>query len=278
MILLIFLTEALVASVAVCYFVSAVQWWWLAPIALGMFMALNVLYILFLLLVSLCLGKGENKREHPHIHRMTVRSVAWILQVLNIKVTLEGEEKLPNEPMVLVGNHRSDFDPMAGMVALSRRKLSYISKESNMRIPIAGPFVRRSWFLPLDRENPMRAARTLRNAAKLVRDRGYDMGIYPEGTRNRTWETGLLPFKEGAFMLAKWAGAPIALMSTEGTERIAGHVIFRRNHVRLRILEVISKEDVARMSHEELCVYAARVLSDALGHKTDAMPRDTAQP
>ncbi len=261
MIITIFFLEAVIAAVLVCS-LTPVAWYWGFLIALGAFVGLNVAYLVFAYFFSLCLGKGENKREHPHIRRMTVRSVGWILNVLNIGFTIEGREKLPRDPVVLVSNHRSDFDPMVTMVALSRRKLAYISKESNLKIPLAGAFVRRCWFLPIDRENPRKALRTLRHGADLIRQ-GHDMGIYPEGTRSR--EGGLLPFKEGAFMMAKWADAPVAVMTTEGTERIAGHVVFRRNRVKLRIVEVIPREDVAAMSVVELTHRAESLLRDALG-------------
>ncbi len=262
MISLIFLAEALIASAALCGFVDAIAWWWYPLLTVGVFLGLNVAYIVFLYVASLCLGKGENKREHPFIRRFTVRSVGWILNVLRIRVTLEGREKMPDEPVVLVSNHRSDFDPMVAVVAFSRRRLSYISKESNLHIPIAGAFVRRCWFLPIDRENPRRAIRTIKEGARLVREEKLDMGIYPEGTRSRTG--GPLPFKEGAFMMAKWAKAPIVVMTTEGTERIAGRVILHRNRVKLRIAEVISREDVEAMSVAELTARAEKSLRDAL--------------
>ncbi len=262
MICLIFLAEALLASAALCAHVQAVDWWWYLPIVIGIFIGLNIAYLIFVYLFSLLLGKGENKREHPFLRRMTVRSVGWILNVLRIRVTLEGREMMPDEPVVLVSNHRSDFDPMVAMVAFSRRRLAYISKESNLRIPIAGAFVRRCWFLPIDRENPRRAIRTIKEGARLVREEGLDMGIYPEGTRSRTG--GPLPFKEGAFMMAKWAKAPIVVMTTEGTERIAGRVILHRNRVKLRIVEVISREEVEAGSVAELTARAEKSLRDAL--------------
>ncbi len=258
----IFMAEALLASAAICFFIDAVRWWWLLPIAFGIYILLNIAYLVFAYLFSLCLGKGENKREHPFLRRMTIHSVAWILDVLRIRVTLEGRELMPEEPVVLISNHRSDFDPMAAMVAFSKRRLAFISKESNLHIPLAGAFVRRCWFLPIDRENPRRAIRTIKEGARLVREEGLDMGIYPEGTRSRTG--GPLPFKEGAFMMAKWANAPIVVMTTEGTERIAGRVILHRNHVKLRIVEVISREEVAATSVPALTARAELSLRKAL--------------
>ncbi len=265
MICSIFLAEALLASAALCFFADSISWWWYLPLVIGIYVGLNIAYLIFAYLFSLCLGKGENKREHPFLRRMTVRSVAWILDVLRIRVTLEGKELMPEEPVILVSNHRSDFDPMVAMVAFSHRRLAYISKESNLHIPLAGAFVRRCWFLPIDRENPRRAIRTIKEGARLVREEGLDMGIYPEGTRSHSG--GPLPFKEGAFMMAKWANAPIVVMTTEGTEKIAGHVILRRNRVKLRIVEVISREDVAASNVPTLTSRAEKALRAALNQE-----------
>ncbi len=262
MIMWTFVAEALLASALLCAHVDAIAWWWLLPIAIGVFLLLNVGYIILAFVLSLMLGKGENKREHGFIRRMVVRSVKWLLTIMRIRVTVEGKEKLPREPVVLVSNHRSDFDPMAGMVAFSGRRLSYISKESNFHIPIAGPFVRRCWFLAIDRENPRNAVKTIEKAARLIREEGLDIGIYPEGTRTR--KGGPRRFKEGAFMMAKWANAPIVLMTTEGTERIAGRTPLHASHVRLRIVEVISCEEVAATPVGELTARAEKTMREAL--------------
>ena len=271
MILWIFAAESLVAAILLGAFVPTAVWWQTVLLSVGgfvgAFIVLNVLYILLLLLISFFFSKEEPRRESRFWRRWTVRSVAWILNVLRVRVKVEGRELIPKEPMVLVSNHRSDFDPMVAMVAFSRRPLVYISKESNLRIPIAGAFVRRCHFLPIDRENPRAALGTLKKAANLMQERGFDIGIYPEGTRS--YKGGPKPFKEGAFLMAKQAGAPIVLMTTEGTEEIAGHVVVRRNMVHLRILRTISAEEVAATSARELMRLSEETLLAALGQATE---------
>lgn len=271
MILWIFAAESLVAAILLGAFVPTAVWWQTVLLSVGgfvgAFIVLNVLYILLLLLISFFFSKEEPRRESCFWRRWTVRSVAWILNVLRVRVKVEGRELIPKEPMVLVSNHRSDFDPMVAMVAFSRRPLVYISKESNLRIPIAGAFVRRCHFLPIDRENPRAALGTLKKAANLMQERGFDIGIYPEGTRS--YKGGPKPFKEGAFLMAKQAGAPIVLMTTEGTEEIAGHVVVRRNMVHLRILRTISAEEVAATSARELMRLSEETLLAALGQATE---------
>lgn len=273
MIFWIFVAESLAAAVLLGVFVptAAWAWWQTALLALGgfvgAFLALNVLFLLLLFVISLFFPKGEPKKESRFWRRWTVHAVRWILDMLRVRVKVEGRELLPGEPVVLVSNHRSDFDPMAAMVAFSHRPLVYISKESNLRIPIAGAFVRRCHFLPIDRENPRSALATLKRAASLMREEGLDIGIYPEGTRS--YKGGPKPFKEGAFLMAKQAGAPIVLMTTEGTEEIAGHVILRRNIVRLRVLRVISAEEVAATTARELTRLSEETLLAALGQTTE---------
>lgn len=273
MIFWIFVAESLAAAVLLGVFVptAAWAWWQTALLALGgfvgAFLALNVLFLILLFMISLFFPKGEPKKESRFWRRWTVHAVRWILDMLRVRVKVEGRELLPGEPVVLVSNHRSDFDPMAAMVAFSHRPLVYISKESNLRIPIAGAFVRRCHFLPIDRENPRSALATLKHAASLMREEGLDIGIYPEGTRS--YKGGPKPFKEGAFLMAKQAGAPIVLMTTEGTEEIAGHVILRRNIVRLRVLRVISAEEVAATTARELTRLSEETLLAALGQTTE---------
>lgn len=273
MIFWIFVAESLAAAVLLGVFVptAAWAWWQTALLALGgfvgAFLALNVLFLLLLFMISLFFPKGEPKKESRFWRRWTVHAVRWILDMLRVRVKVEGRELLPGEPVVLVSNHRSDFDPMAAMVAFPRRPLVYISKESNLRIPIAGAFVRRCHFLPIDRENPRSALATLKHAASLMREEGLDIGIYPEGTRS--YKGGPKPFKEGAFLMAKQAGAPIVLMTTEGTEDIAGHVILRRNTVHLRVLRVISAEEVAATTARELTRLSEETLLAALGQTTE---------
>lgn len=273
MIFWIFVAESLAAAVLLGVFVptAAWAWWQTALLALGgfvgAFLALNVLFLLLLFVISLFFPKGEPKKESRFWRRWTVHAVRWILDMLRVRVKVEGRELLPGEPVVLVSNHRSDFDPMAAMVAFSHRPLVYISKESNLRIPIAGAFVRRCHFLPIDRENPRSALATLKHAASLMREEGLDIGIYPEGTRS--YKGGPKPFKEGAFLMAKQAGAPIVLMTTEGTEEIAGHVILRRNIVRLRVLRVIFAEEVAATTARELTRLSEETLLAALGQTTE---------
>ncbi len=258
----LFALLAAIGSLTVCFAIPAVSFWWLVPLFVGVFIALNFVYLAGIFFGSLCLSK----KPPEHVSRagmfMIYLTMNWLLTFLRVKITLRGRELLPNEPVILVSNHLSDFDPMA-VLAVLRRDIIYISKESNFKIPIVGRFIRRTGFLAIDRENPMRAMRTLKRAAEFCKNDRVDVGIYPEGTRSKTGE--LLEFKPGAFLLAKRANAPIVIMTTRGTDQIAKNFIRRRTHVTLEFIEVMDAETVQKMSMDELSVYVRDRIAAQLG-------------
>jgi 1-acyl-sn-glycerol-3-phosphate acyltransferase len=242
---------------------STLSYWWLLPIFVGGFVALNCVYIVYLFLTSFVFSmKKPIKRVNPYAHAMTRLTVNWLLGLFRVHYSVKGTEQLPAEPFVLVSNHRSDFDPMVSFDALRGIKLGYISKEANFRIPIVGRHVYHCGFLPIDRKNPLRAARTIKEAARLVRECGISMGIYPEGTRSRTDE--MMPFKDGAFMLAKRAEAPLVIMATKHTERITKNFPWKSTHVELVILRVLNRETVATLTAKALSAIARQEIEDYL--------------
>lgn len=263
MLVYIFIALSLIGTALLYVAFPALSLWYVLLFLPGWFLALNILYLLYLFLSSLFFSrKVPPGRDNPYCRGMMHITLDWLLTLFRVRYHVSGEEMLPTEPFVLISNHRSDFDPMVTFVALPRTRLSYISKEGNFRIPIAGRYIYHTAFLPLDRENPMRAMRTLREGARLVREEGISMGIYPEGTRSRTGE--LLPFKEGAFFLAKKAEAPLVVMVTEHTEDISHNLLRRRTDVAVRILGVIDRETVGRESTAELSARTRAMMEAAL--------------
>lgn len=250
-----------VVSLILCLAVQGISFWWLVPLAIGAFLALNFIYLLGIYLASLCLSKKPPEHACRAGMFIIYLTMDWLLTLLRVKIVVKGEALLPDEPVILVSNHLSDFDPMA-VLAVIRRDMIFISKESNFKIPIVGRFIRRTGFLAIDRENAMRAMRTLKRAAQMVKADRVDVGIYPEGTRSKTGE--LLEFKAGAFLLAKQADAAIAIMTTRGTNLIAKNFIRRKTVVELEFLEIMDRETVKGMKATEICDYVREKIANNL--------------
>ena len=242
---------------------AQIHWLWAIPICIGMFIVLNPLYFCGLWVSTLFLPKKDPiDRPLKRCRFLIWFSTDWLLTLLRVQVTLTGAEKFPDVPFVLVSNHLSNFDPIVVLCKIKDRKIAFISKASNFKIPVAGDYVRNAGFLSIDRENPMNAMRTLKRAADMIKEEEMIMGIYPEGTRSKTGE--LLEFKEGAFLLAKRANAPVVVMTTKGTNRISKQAIWKKTRVALDVLEVIDAETVKAMSYAELSDHVRETVKNGL--------------
>ena len=243
-------------------FGTQIHWLWIVPICVGMYVALNALFFLGLWFSTIFLPK-KDPIEKPRNFYGIIRFVCdWAMTALRVKICFNGMEKLPNEPFVLVSNHRSNFDPVVVLAKIKGRKIAFISKPSNFKIPVAGPYTHNAGFLAIDRQNAMKAMRTIKRAAELVVSEQMIMGIYPEGTRSKTGE--LLEFKEGAFLLAKRSKTPVVVITTKGTDKIAKRMILRSTKVELDVIEVIDAETVQNMKLSDLSAHVRESIANAL--------------
>lgn len=226
------------------------------PVWLGWFFAATALYFLLLYLLSLTVDKTKPVQKKSPFYRWLLNETAWlILRLGRIRIECTGLEKLQGlPPFLLVANHRSNFDPFIAIAACPRSELAYIAKPEIFDIPITGSVVHKCFFLSIDREDNRKALGTILRAAALLRDGTVSIGVYPEGTRSKMGE--LLPFRNGAFQIAKRAGAPIVIAKTTGTEQIARRFARRRTVVRFDILDVLSADTVAKMTTREIGDYA----------------------
>lgn len=202
--------------------------WWILPVAIGAFIAVSILFILLLLLFSLFLPTQQPQSHKPFCHRILRHLIHWVLLLLGFRVTVSGEEQLPAQPFLLVGNHRSNYDPIVTLAALNVGTLSFVSKPENFRIPLVGRLIRCASFLAIDRESARHAMQTIHTAADYIDKRHICMGIYPEGTRSKTGK--LLDFRNGAFKIAKLAHCPIVVMTVQYP---------KRRRAQLRVVDVI---------------------------------------
>ena len=261
----IYRIAALPLTVLVYLLNDGLSLWWCVPIYLGMYLFLNFLHIFAILIIWIFLpAKRTPERPISVCRGMIWISMGWICSWLRMRVRTEGAEKLPNEPCVIVSNHISAYDPLVLIHAVGKEKYPvFISKQEVFKVPVVGRYMRCGGFLPLDRSNALRAARTLQDAGITMQKSGVNVGIYPEGTRSRTGK--LLRFKDGGFVLAQRAGAPIVVTAVKGTDLAKKRFPWRSTKVTLKVLGVIDKETVKSMSTAELSAEARRIMEEELG-------------
>ena len=226
---------------------------------------LGAAIVLFLLVsaIAAALVDPEKPCSESRFYRCLFQT--WIdlaIPVMRIKLDISGLELLPKDtPILYVGNHRSNFDPILAWYVLKDRPLGFVSKEGNFHIPIMGRLIRRCSCLSIDRSDPRKAIGSIYQAADILKS-GISMGVYPEGTRSR--DGTLLPFDTGVFKIAMRAGAPIAVIALDGSEKIHKNYPFRRSYVRFRVAAVLDAETVAHANDREIGAKVEKILRSAL--------------
>ncbi len=244
---------------------SVTAWSVLGVFALS-FLAANLIFALMFTVNSLLLPRlapGEGIEKQHRFSRWICAAVAqWLGGYAGVRVHLSGLEQLPDGPFLFVSNHRSMFDPLVVMGWMAKYNISFVSKPSNLVIPIAGITARHAGFLSLDRENNREALKTILQAADYLKRGVCNIGIYPEGTRSKTRE--LLPFHAGSFKIAQKAGVPVVVACSHGTENVKNCFFFQRTPVYLDILTVIDAERVKATGTGELAEEARRLIQRRL--------------
>lgn len=227
------------------------------------FLALLILFYLVVWLISLTVDMSEPpKEDHPHYRRIVVTVIGQLNRFARVRIRLTGEEKLPNGRFLLVSNHRSSYDPISTVWALRKRDIGFITKPENHRIPLAGPMIFKANYLPIDRENPREAMKTIQAAADLLKNDVVSVGVYPEGTRGH--DEDMLPFHNGVFKIAQKAFVPIVVLSARGAERIRKNFPLRHTDILLDICAVIPPEEHAALSTAELSAKVRAILAESL--------------
>lgn len=118
--------------------------------------------------------------------------------------------------VVIASNHIHAFDPIL-IGTCTKRTLHYLAKKELYK-GIKKLFFDIVGTLPVDRNNKNES--TIQKAEETLKTGGV-IGIFPEGTRNRTKED-LLPFKKGAVNFAKHTNALLVPVAITGEYKIFG--------------------------------------------------------
>ncbi len=171
-----------------------------------------VLYLILtmpVLLVLWIVGKiNPTAKDNCSLHM-----VQWIFRVIlriaGIKVTVLGQEHVPQDQAVLyILNHRSIFDIVLTYARCPGRT-GYIAKKELAKIPLLNLWMKWVYCLFLDRTDIREGLKTILTAIDYVKS-GISIAVFPEGTRGRLAdEAELLPFHEGSFKVAVKTGCPI---------------------------------------------------------------------
>lgn len=163
------------------------------------------------------------KEEHK-IGYTLLKNILKIPYKLWYNPKIIGKENIPKTGNIIIcANHKHMMDQCAILIS-TKRMVHYLAKKEYF----AGKF---AWFFKLAGCIPVNRSvkdNDAKEHALNLLGQGYAIGIFPEGTRNKTQEF-LLPFKFGAVSMAKKTDAYIVPVG------ITGEYKFRSNNLITRI-------------------------------------------
>jgi len=176
------------------------------------------LAIVFFGFVTMIAGLLPGAAPSTYCIRAFGRSALWIS---GLKLKIRGLEELlaqlkPGEPVIIMANHTSIMD-IAILPAAIPLDLRFMYKHTLSYIPIVGWGMVLSGMIPVRRGSKGAAMNSLRKAANQIK-KGTPLIIFPEGTRSRTGELGML--KKGGFLLASLAEATLVPVRIDNADQL----------------------------------------------------------
>lgn len=149
------------------------------------------------------------------------RMAAWwgrlCIRLFGITVEVIGEIRYRSESNYLVVSNHAGMADIPILLGALKLNLRFVAKEELGKIPIFGWALKRAGYVMIKRGQNREALKSLLDAVDVLRS-GRSVHIFPEGTRSKTGS--LLPFKRGAFLVAKKGGAPLLPVTLVGSNLI----------------------------------------------------------
>jgi 1-acyl-sn-glycerol-3-phosphate acyltransferase len=214
-------------------FMRRLHYWW------SLFLAGALLGVLGppILLVAWIVNK------HDLVYPWATFGAGLWLRLSGVRVEVKGLELLdPKQTYVFVSNHRSYLDT-ATLFIFTGRRIGLLAKKELLKVPVLGVGMGFVNVMAIDRSNRESAIRTTEAAAERIRS-GISFGVFVEGTRAKPGQ--LLPFKKGAFYMARETGVPVVPVAIKHSDELMGKGTgeARSGTIEMVLLEPVPTNDV----------------------------------
>lgn len=157
------------------------------------------------------------------------------------------KEVIPKEgPILIVGNHKHIYDQCLTIMA-TKRVIHYMAKKEYFDGKMA-------WFFKLvgciSVDRSIKDHNATDKALKVLNSGGA-IGLFPEGTRNKTKDVFLLPFKFGTVSMAKKTNATIIPFGLTGDYKFRSKNLTIRYGTPFKVGEM-DLEDANKKLYEEV--------------------------
>lgn len=178
------------------------------------------------------------KNEYNIKFYNSVKKIVNVPIKLIFNPSVNGIENIPNKPYILAGNHKSLFDiPL--LITSIPDEIHFMAKKELFDLIILKDIFSKMGAFPIDRTGA--DIKAIKQALRILKNNEV-LGIFPEGTRNKT-ESIILTFKDGVTTLATKTNSLIVPFGISGR--------YKRNKVRLNIGEAINISEIEKEKQTE---------------------------
>jgi 1-acyl-sn-glycerol-3-phosphate acyltransferase len=159
------------------------------------------------------------------------------------------KEVIPKKgPILIVSNHKHIFDQCFTIMA-TKRVIHYMAKKEYFDDKKVAWFFKAAGCIPVDRSIHDESAKE--RALNVLRDGGA-IGLFPEGTRNKTYDTFLLPFKFGTVSMAQKTNATIIPSCVTGDYDKKKHNLMIRYGKPFKVSKKMNLEEANEKLYKEI--------------------------
>ncbi len=189
----------------------------------------------------------RKKRFKGEIGYSLLTPIMRVLFRLYYNPKIINKEVIPKEgPILIVGNHKHIYDQCLTIMA-TKRVIHYMAKKEYFDGKMAW-FFKLVGCIPVDRSIKDHNAT---DKALKVLNSGGAIGLFPEGTRNKTKDVFLLPFKFGTVSMAKKTNATIIPFGLTGDYKFRSKNLTIRYGTPFKVGEM-DLEDANKKLYEEV--------------------------
>ena len=209
-------------------------------------------------------ASGDLEKERENIRLAEYEWANRLMDEFNCELVIHGEENMPKEgPVVYIANHQGYADIVAFCAALSKHMaFGYVAKSELEKVPAYGPWIKRIRSVLIKRDDPRESLKAIEEGITLIKQ-GFNMLIFPEGTRSKGPEMG--SFKRGAFKLATKPGVPIVPVTILGSWRMYEETgVIKGTRIDVMVHPMVETAGIDRKAEKQLTADVENTIRNGL--------------
>lgn len=198
-----------------------------------------------------------NKKDISYRYRKLHKLIAKVTDYLNGQIIVEGLENVNNidTNFCLIGNHISDFDPLA-IMTIFEKPVTFVGKIETLKYPFIGTALKSISGAFIKRDDLKQTLKVMMRVQKEMEEEKKNWCIFAEGTRLKDSSLKIADMHPGTFRVPMKAKIPIVPFAIIGSDRIfKSKPIYKKYPIHIKFLKPITYDEYKDLSTEVIAKY-----------------------